>query len=92
MKSGITSSRLPDGRKNYTKTAPMQFEEFAGCVMWWNNREENGRAWKVSAAELRAKEDITHLPPGELAASILEKEQRVAEIMRNIHALLLKSS
>ena len=28
-KSGITSSRLPEGRKNYTKTAPIQFEEFA---------------------------------------------------------------
>ena len=76
---------LPEGRKNYTKTAPIQFEEFAPLIAWWNKREENERAWKVSAAELlangcnldrknpRAKEDITHLPPAQLAADILKK-------------------
>ena len=25
---------LPEGRKNYTKTQPIQFEEFAGCLAW----------------------------------------------------------
>lgn len=94
--------QLPEGRKNYTKTAPIQFEEFAPLVAWWTNREENDRAWKVSAAELiangcnldrknpRAKEDITHLPPEQLAASILAKEQRIAEIMGNIRTLLAR--
>jgi type I restriction enzyme M protein len=93
---------LPEGRKNYTKTAPIQFEEFAPIVSWWNKREENERAWKVPAAELlangcnldrknpRAKEDITHLPPEQLAASILKKEQRIAEIMGNVRQLLAK--
>jgi type I restriction enzyme M protein len=91
---------LPEGRKNYTKTAPIQFEEFAPLVAWWRNREENDRAWKMPAAELhsagcnldrknpRAKEDITHLPPEQLAANILQKEQRIAEIMGNISKLL----
>ena len=36
----------------------------------------------------RAKEDITHLPPAQLAADILKKEQRIAEIMGNIQKLL----
>ena len=91
---------LPEGRKNYTKTAPIQFEEFYPCLAWWNKREENDHAWKVPAAELlangcnldrknpRAKEDITHLPPEHLAESILRKEQRIAEIMMNIRKLL----
>jgi len=91
---------LPEGRKNYTKTAPIQFEEFAPLVAWWNKREENEQAWKVPAAELlangcnldrknpRAKEDITHLPPAQLAADILKKEQRIAEIMGKIQKLL----
>lgn len=35
---------LPEGRKNYTKTQPMQLEEFAGCLTWWNKREANERA------------------------------------------------
>ena len=30
---------LPEGRKNYTKTAPMQFEEFTQCIAWWKKRE-----------------------------------------------------
>jgi len=38
---------LPDGRKNYTKTQPMQFEEFTDCLAWWQKREENEHAWKV---------------------------------------------
>jgi type I restriction enzyme M protein len=42
----------PDGRKNYTKTQPMQFEEFADCLAWWNKRDENERSWKISAKDL----------------------------------------
>jgi type I restriction enzyme M protein len=95
---------LPNGRKNYTKTQPIQFDEFAPCLAWWKKREESDRAWKVSADELlsngcnldrknpRAKEDITHLPPEQLVASILEKEQRIAEIMADIAKLLEKKS
>lgn len=95
---------LPEGRKNYTKTTPIQFEEFTGCAAWWTRREENERAWKVPAGEFagdnfnldrknpRASKDITHLPPEELAASILEKEKRIADIMGNIRNLLANQS
>lgn len=91
---------LPEGRKNYTKTQPIQFDEFAACAAWWTGREENDRAWKVSAADLlanncnldrknpRAKEDISHRPPEEIVASILEKEHRIIEIMGEIQKLL----
>jgi type I restriction enzyme M protein len=87
---------LPEGRKNYTKTAPVQFEEFAPLIGWWNKREENERAWKVPATELlandcnldrknpRAKEDFTHLPPEQLVNDILKKEQHIAEIISRI--------
>jgi type I restriction enzyme M protein len=91
---------LPEGRKNYTKTAPLQFEEFADCIAWWKNRVENDRAWKVPAADLLAngcnldrknpngKEDFEHLPPGQLADDILKKEQRIAAIMAEIKTVL----
>jgi type I restriction enzyme M protein len=32
---------LPEGRKTYTKTQPMRFEEFGDCIQWWNKRTEN---------------------------------------------------
>jgi type I restriction enzyme M protein len=35
-----------------------------------------------------AKDDITHLPPAELAASILEKEKMIGEIVGRIQKLL----
>ena len=38
----------------------------------------------------QAKEDITHLPPEQLAASILEKEHRIVEIVGTIQRLLEK--
>ncbi len=91
---------LPEGRKNYTKTQPLQFEEFAACLAWWRQREENERAWKVPAEELlasgcnldrknpRGREDITHLPPEELVESILDKERRISEILNTIKGLL----
>lgn len=48
----------PEGRKNYTKTKPMRFEEFADCAAWWGGRRregrlENERAWRVDAATIR---------------------------------------
>lgn len=42
----------PEGRKKYSKTAPLAFEELGSCLQWWNAREENSRAWKVSGPDL----------------------------------------
>jgi type I restriction enzyme M protein len=178
---------LPEGRKNYTKTAAIRFEEFDPIIAWWDKREETDRAWKwgfreayedavsrakphweeaakernnaaklnqqtkglaaeidrlrtaqqdaadkqciqkltsqretllteSTRAEQRAREeqaagdaiywpiynldrknpcdkaDITHLPPDQIAADILKKEQRIAEIMGDIGKLLAGSS
>ena len=91
---------LPEGRKNYTKTKPIQFDEFSDCVAWWNKRKESDRAWKVPAADIlkngcnldiknpRGKVDFEHLLPEQLTDDILEKEQRIAEIMGEIKGLL----
>lgn len=48
----------PEGRKRYTKTKPMRYEEFADCQQWWggadrSGRVENDRAWRVPAAQVR---------------------------------------
>lgn len=50
---------LPEGRRGYTKTKPMQFDEFDECVKWWGGetrqgREENESAWRVSIADIKA--------------------------------------
>ncbi len=48
---------MPEGRKKYSKTAPMAYEEFADCLAWWKKREPNERAWKVSAADLIQRDE-----------------------------------
>ena len=45
--------KLPEGQKSYSKTKPIQFNEFQPIIDWWNNREENDLAWKVSAKDLK---------------------------------------
>ena len=98
---------LPEGRKNYTKTKPMQYEEFADCLAWWGNRQENDRAWRVKVEDVlrydesgallsvnldvknpNAAADLEHLPPEKLVEDILRKEDRIAEILREIRTVL----
>lgn len=91
---------LPEGRKNYTKTQPLQFDEFKDCIAWWGKRKESDQAWRVPVKELleancnldrknpRGKVDFEHLPPDQLADDILKKELRIAELMREIKAAL----
>jgi type I restriction enzyme M protein len=43
---------LPEGRKNYTKTQPIQYEEFAPCLAWWSKRKVNKQAWKVKVDDV----------------------------------------
>jgi type I restriction enzyme M protein len=159
---------LPEGKKKYSKTSPIQFEEFTDCIKWWGKRKQSDQAWKVNfakelteaekqarplwqeaddllakAKKLRgeidrlstekapatkdelekkvaeerrcreqskearvkgdaiywpvfnldrknpnAKDEFEHLPPEQLADEILQKELRIAEIMRDIKSLL----
>jgi type I restriction enzyme M protein len=48
---------LPEGRKGYTKTNPLRFEEFADCQAWWGGpgrkaRAETEHAWRVPIGDL----------------------------------------
>ena len=44
----------PAGRKQYTKTRPLQFEEFAECLAWYKAwpRQESAQAWRVPVADV----------------------------------------
>lgn len=43
---------LAEGRRQYTKTRPMEYPEFGDCLNWWNQRNENGLAWRVKAKDV----------------------------------------
>src|SRR5213083_2798926 len=81
---------------NYSKSRPMQYEEFADCESWFKDRKESDRAWRVSADKIvannfnldqrnpNATEDLEHLPPEKLAADIQAKEERILGVVSKI--------
>jgi type I restriction enzyme M protein len=91
---------LPEDRKNYTKTKPLQFEEFEPLFRWWTDRVETDNAWRVPVDVFkengynldlknpRAPERLEHLPPVQLVESILAKEAQIAELVRDVCKLL----
>ncbi|QKY68323.1 class I SAM-dependent DNA methyltransferase [Lentibacillus sp. CBA3610] len=46
----------PEGQKSYSKTKPIRIEEFDREKAWWNNREENEYAWKVSIDGIKERD------------------------------------
>jgi type I restriction enzyme M protein len=91
---------LPEGRKNYTKTKPLRFEEFAECQEWWGGpsrqgRQETERAWRVPIAYIEQDwnldrknpnhpDDLSHRPPQELVRELIETEQEIMDLLAEI--------
>ncbi|PPC79646.1 MAG: DNA methyltransferase [Methylotenera sp.] len=97
---------LPAGVKAYNKTKPMKVEEFETLANWWGNendgfsaRQENEQAWKVSLAELQARnynldcknphvgEQITH-DPEVLLAQYHTMQQDIAVLRNQLKSIL----
>jgi type I restriction enzyme M protein len=45
--------KLPEGQKSYSKTKPIQFNEFQPIIDWWDKREESDVAWRVKVEDLK---------------------------------------
>lgn len=45
---------MPEGRRSYSKTKPIQFDEFADCAKWFQlkRRKETDYAWRVPVAQV----------------------------------------
>ena len=96
----------PEGRKKYSKTRPMRFEEFGDCQDWWGgrareNRAENECAWRVPISEIEAddfnldqknpnREDLAHRPPGELVSELIEIEHEIMRLLGEIRSELVR--
>jgi type I restriction enzyme M protein len=99
----------PEGAKSYNKTKPMRFEEFQPEVDWWGKesdgfktRVETGQAWKVSAADIKARnynldiknphvsEQINHNPE-ELLKKYEKLQQEIASLRDRLKTILADS-
>ena len=91
---------LPKGYKNYTKTRPIKIEEFDLDKKWWNNREENEYAWKVSVEDIKDRnynldfknpikeEEEQELSSSELIEKIIKSQEKSFEILNKLKELI----
>lgn len=96
----------PAGVKNYSKTKPMKFEEFQTEIDWWGDeadgfaaRVENEQAWKVSMADIIARnfnldiknphvgEVISH-DPDVLLADYNRQQQQISALRQQLKTIL----
>ncbi|MCK9424827.1 MAG: type I restriction-modification system subunit M [Ignavibacteriaceae bacterium] len=101
----------PAERKNYSKTKPIQNEEFEEIKKWWNKRKANGKAWKVKLKDVlftdaegkllnvnldlknpNHKSEFEYREPLELVDSIMEKEIRIMQFIKEIKSNIKKTS
>lgn len=91
---------LPEGRKGYSRSQPLQFEEFEPLRVWWDNRRENKNAWCVAVEKIvengynldvrnpNRLDEIEHMAPEVLIQSIAVKEAKIQSLVDDIRATL----
>lgn len=87
--------KLPEGYKAYSKTKPIQKKEFDNLKEWWNNRQENEQAWKISIDTLISNGynlDIKnpHMPDEEHRFSSIELIEMLHQSFHESDKLLKK--
>lgn len=97
---------LPAGIKAYNKTKPMKVQEFEPLAQWWGSeadgfstRQENENAWKVSLAEIQARnynldcknphvgEQISH-DPKQLLTQYQTMQQDISQLRNQLRTIL----
>jgi type I restriction enzyme M protein len=86
----------PDGRKRYSKTRPMRFDEFTAIGEWWTTRTETERSWRVTASDVAANgynldlrnpnrpDDLSHRPPKVLLAELVDTERKILALLEEL--------
>jgi len=80
-------------------TRPIRFEHFKPCIDWWDKREENDVAWKVTIDDIKTRGynlDIKnphtveedHGDPAELLAKLNESEAATAKLRDKLKVIL----
>ena len=82
---------LPEGKKKYSKTSPLQFEEFAPVLAWWNNREEGAQAWKVDFAGKLQDALAAAKPHWQQAESYRKSIISLVKTVRDLEHVILKA-
>lgn len=84
---------LPGGRKSYTKTKPLQSEDFSSLIDWWRDKSENEHAWKISVESLTktnynldlhhpsSSDTLEYQDPEEIVQQLIEREKSIMDLL-----------
>jgi type I restriction enzyme M protein len=75
---------LPEGRKTFTKTKPIQDSDFDSCRAWWKNREANEQAWKYPFRDAYHKALKEAQPHWEAAKAAEEAAKGLAQSIQDL--------
>lgn len=75
---------VPEGKKKYSKTKPIQLVEFNEISEWWNNRSETQCAWKVSINDI-----VKKLPNGAVSVNLDIKNPNKKSEMEYVNPVVL---
>jgi len=82
--------QLPEGQKAYSKTKPIQLQEFEPIKAWWNNRSESEVAWKVNIQTIKERNyDLDIKNPNKQEE---EHEYSTQELMQMLDSSFAKSN
>jgi type I restriction enzyme M protein len=74
----------PEGYKSYSKSKPMRAQEFDLEREWWNNREENEYAWKVTIDKIKERNyNLDFKNPNNVELGINHSTAEVLDLLEN---------
>jgi hypothetical protein len=90
---------LPEGRRAYTKTLPMAYDDLRDCLKWWNDRSTTARSWSVPVAQILESgcnldlknpnrvDDAEAVVPPEIITSMRHSHAKVIDHIDELQAL-----
>jgi len=91
--------RVPAAQKAYSMTKPIRLEHLQPCIDWWDKREPNEIAWKVSISDIKLRNynldvknphsvEEDHGDPVELLAQLDAAEAETAKLRDKLKNIL----
>ena len=93
---GVTRAKNP----KYTKSNPIEYEDFKEIENWFKNKKENQNAWKISINDIEDynldeenpndKEETSNLTPHQLIETIIADEEQIMKLLHDVEKLIQK--
>ena len=92
--------QIPNGKKNFTKTNPIRYENFTDCISLWKERPESEFSWTIPVEKVIAEnynldfknpykiENLEHIQPHILVDGIIQKENQIVGMMQEIKSIV----